>query len=165
MPGRLLFALIAMTFLSFILGCDPQKISELEEGVATEADVRARFGVPATIYDEPSGERTFEYPRQPAGTTNYMISIGADGKMSSLRQVLHPVYFAKVTPGLDQVQVRRLLGRPAKAQRYAAKDEEVWDWRFGDGHQVKIFSVTFDRDGRVVSTGTTLDAKESGQIG
>ena len=29
-----------------LAGCDPQRIGELEEGVSTEADVRARFGEP-----------------------------------------------------------------------------------------------------------------------
>jgi len=61
--------------------------------------------------------------------------------------------------------VRRLLGRPAKAQAYALKAEEVWDWRFADGPEIKVFSVTFDDSGRVVSTGTTLDPKETGQLG
>lgn len=145
--------------------CDPQKVAELEEGVSTEAEVRTRFGEPAAVYDEPNGDRTFEYPRQPAGQTNYMISIGADGRMTALRQVLKPATFARVTPGMDRDQVRRLLGRPAKAQAYALKEEEVWDWRYADGQEIKLFSVTFDRDGRVVLTGTTLDSKEAGQIG
>jgi hypothetical protein len=51
----------------------------LEEGVSTEQDVRARFGAPETIWNEPNGDRTFEYPRQPAGHANYMISIGPTG--------------------------------------------------------------------------------------
>ena len=29
-----------------LVGCDEQKIKELEEGLSTEADVRDRFGVP-----------------------------------------------------------------------------------------------------------------------
>ena len=29
-----------------LIGCDPQRIAELEEGVSTEADVRKRFGEP-----------------------------------------------------------------------------------------------------------------------
>ncbi len=57
----LLAALLALA------GCDPQRISELEEGVATEADVRARFGEPEKVWDAPGGGRTFEYNRQPAG--------------------------------------------------------------------------------------------------
>jgi len=157
-----LWALVGAALLA---GCDPQRISELEEGVATEADMRARFGEPAAVYGEANGARTFEYPRQPAGQVNYMITIGTDGRMSALRQVLKPTNFARVEPGWDKLQVRRLLGLPARTTRYEMKNEEIWDWRFADGQEAKVFSVTFDRDGRVTSSATTLDAKELGQKG
>lgn len=159
------FLAVSLLALSCLAGCDPQKISELEEGVSTESDVRARFGEPEAVYEGSNGERTLEYARQPSGQTNYMITIGADGKMSALRQVLKPTNFAQVTPGLDKAQVRRLLGRPAKAQAYALKEEEIWDWRYADGQEIKVFSVVFDKDGHVTSTGTTLDPKEAGQAG
>ena len=94
-----------------------------------------------------------------------MISIGPDGKMSALRQVLTLANFRRVGLGLDQQQVRRMLGRPAKSQFYSLKQEEVWDWRFADGNEVKVFSVTFDGAGRVISTGITGDPKELGQLG
>ena len=142
-----------------------KRISELEEGVSTEADVRKRFGEPAAVYAEANGEVTLEYPRQPAGHVNYMITIGPDGKMRSLRQVLAQTSFMQVNRGLDKDQVRRLLGRPAKAQSFALKEEEVWDWRFADGQEIKIFSVTFDKAGKVVGTGVTLNPKEAGQLG
>lgn len=147
---------------ALLLGaCDPQHISELEEGVSTEADVRARFGEPAAVYPEEDGGRTLEYPRQPEGQVNYMITIGADGKMSALRQVLKPDTFAQVRPGLDKSQVRRLLGRPARTQVYALKRQEVWDWRFRDGSQDKIFSLTFDQDGRVLSSAVDDDPRQT----
>ena len=159
-------SLFAATLLAATLSaCDPKKISELEEGVSTEADVRARFGEPAAVYEESNGDRTFEYPRQPAGQTNYMISIGPDGKMTALRQVVKPANFAKVTATMEKDAVRRLLGRPAKVQAYELKQEEVWDWRYADGQESKIFSVTFDPSGRVISTGSILDPKETGQVG
>ena len=166
-PGRLSVARIAAVAMlaSALAGCDPQRISELEEGVASEADVRARFGEPMAIYREDNGARTFEYPRQPAGQVNYMITIGTDGKMSALRQVLKPSNFAKVEPGWDKTRVRRLLGLPPKVQRFELKQEEVWDWRFADSMENKVFSVTFDTSGRVTSTATTLDASELGQRG
>ncbi len=151
--------------LTTLMGCDSKKISELEEGVSTEADVRKRFGEPAAVYNESNGDVTLEYPRQPAGHVNYMISIGPDGKMSALRQVLKLASFKRVTPDLDRSQVRRLLGRPAKVQSFALKEEEVWDWRFADGQEIKVFSVTFDKTGRVVGTGITPDPKEIGQVG
>ncbi len=145
-----------------LAACDPQKIAELEEGVATEADVRAKFGEPAAVYNENDGSRTFEYPRQPEGQRNYMITIGTDGRMSALRQVLTPQNFAKVTPGLDKAEVRRLLGRPAKTQSYALKNQEDWDWRYLEDNQARLFTVTFDADGRVLSTGSMDDPRRHG---
>ena len=146
-----------LTILLLLSGCDQKRIAELEEGVSTEADVRARFGEPAAVYPENGGARTFEYPRQPEGQVNYMITIGADGKMSALRQVLKPDSFAKVVPGMDKAQLRRLLGRPAKTQTLEIRQEEVWDWRFAENQQNKIFAVTLDRNGLVLSTAITLD--------
>jgi hypothetical protein len=160
-----LLASSALSVALALAGCDSRRIMELEEGVSTEADVRARFGRPAAIHADADGGRTLEYPRQPAGQVNYMISIGPDGTMSALRQVLQPSEFAKVTPGLDRQQVRRLLGQPARVQSYALKGEEVWDWRFLVGPRGHVFSVTFDAGGRVVSTATTLDPQDSGQLG
>ena len=148
----LLFALLA--------GCDQKKIEALEEGVSTETDVRAKFGEPVAIYNEENGARTFEYPRQPEGQRNYMITVGPDGKMSALRQVLTAETFAKVKPGLDKTQVRRLLGRPAKTQVYSLKNEEVWDWRFLENQQNKLFSVTFDKDGNVTASASAIDPRE-----
>lgn len=142
-------------------GCDVQRIAELEVGVTTEAEVRAKWGEPAAVYAEPDGSKTLEYPRQPAGQINYMIAIGADGKLVAMRQVLKPANFAKVEPGWDKTQVRRLLGMPAKTQRYELKREEVWDWRFADIGENKLFSVTFDTNGRVTATATTIDPKEA----
>lgn len=165
MQFRRFAVLGSMALLALLAGCDRKRVSELEEGVSTEADVRARFGEPAATYDDADGGHTLEYPRQPQGATNYMISIGPDGRMSALRQVLAPANFAQVLPGLDKDRVRRLLGRPAKMQAYALKAEETWDWRYADGPEIKIFSVTFDADGRVISTMVTADPKELGRAG
>ena len=87
----LLAALLAM-----LAGCDPQRIEKLEEGVSTEVDVRKQFGDPVTVTAEADGSRTMDYPRQPEGWTNYVIKIGPDGKMSSLRQLLTPDSFARI---------------------------------------------------------------------
>ena len=104
-----------ISLFALFAGCDQQRIAELEEGVSTEADVRARFGEPAAIYAEDDGSRTFEYPRQPEGQTNYMITIGTDGKMSALRQVLKQADFETILPGLERAEVRRRLGPPPRS--------------------------------------------------
>jgi hypothetical protein len=153
--------LLALALTVALSACDQKRIEKLEEGVATEADVKREFGEPAVVYTEDGGARTFEYPRQPEGRRNYMITIGADGRMSALRQVLTPANFAKVTPGLDKAQVRRLLGKPARTRFYELKKEEVWDWRFVDGAQNRSFSVTFDGDGRVTGQAVGADPGET----
>jgi hypothetical protein len=143
-----------------LVACDNQRIAELEEGVATEADVRSRFGEPEKIWDAPNGGRTFEYNRQPAGAKNYMITIGTDGKMSALRQVLTPENFAKVQPGMMMEDVRKMLGKPMKITPYALKNETHYDWRYMDGvnsADSKIFTAVFNADLRVVSTGSVRD--------
>ena len=160
---------LAMGLLSLILGlagCDSERIKALEEGVATEADVRARFGEPEKIWEardlvslpvpgallEP-GARTLEYNRQPAGNVNYMITIGPDGKMSALRQVLTPQNFNKVLPGMSMEQVRKLLGKPMKITPYALKRETHYDWRYlNPPNTAMIFTVVLDADYRVSAT-------------
>ena len=136
-----------------LLGCDEQKIKELEEGLSTEADVRAKFGEPERIWNEEDGSRTFEYNRQPAGARNYMITIGEDGKMSALRQVLAPHVFARIVPGMEENEVRRMLGKPAKMMTFKLKQETGWDWNYIDPPNREMqFTVTFGPDGRVLRT-------------
>ncbi len=163
MRTRILKWIWIMAWISALLAlvaCDTQRIAELEEGVATEADVRARFGEPEKVWDAPNGGRTFEYNRQPAGAKNYMITIGTDGKMSALRQVLTPANFAKVQPGMMMEDVRKMLGKPMKVTPYALKNETHFDWRYMDGvnsSDSKIFTAVFNTDLRVVSTGSVKD--------
>ncbi|QHE89027.1 outer membrane protein assembly factor BamE [Hydrogenophaga sp. BPS33] len=156
--ARSVLALIGLG--SLLAACDPVNISELEEGVSTEADVRERFGKPENIWEGEDGAQIYEYNRQPEGSVNYMITIGPDGKMAALRQVLNPRTFAQVTPGMPMEQVRRMLGKPMKITTYALKRETHYDWRYLEGasrETSKIFTVVFDPDLKVVSTMSTRD--------
>ncbi len=141
-----------------LAGCDRQNIAELEEGVATEADVRSRFGEPEAVWDAPNGGRTFEYNRQPAGQKNYMITIGSDGRMSALRQVLTPENFERIKPGMAMEDVRKLLGKPAKVTPYRLKRETEWDWRWlQPPNTPMLFTVVLNDDLRVLRSGSTED--------
>jgi hypothetical protein len=141
-----------------LLACDRQRIDRLEEGVSTEADVRASFGEPQDIWDGPGGERVFEYDRQPSGQRNYMISIGPDGRMTALRQVLQPRTFEQVRPGMTGQEVRRMLGRPAKQTPYALKNEIAWDWRYLQPPNTSmVFTVWFDPTDHVLRTSAAPD--------
>lgn len=160
-PGRPVRRLPwALAALLSLLGCDQERIAQLEEGVATEADVRQQFGVPEIEYPEADGSRTLAFPRQPEGRTNYMITIGPDGRMSALRQVLKPADFAKVRPGMSREEVRRLLGRPGKQQVYAANPNEDWSWFWLDRQEKRVHIVTFNPEGRVLSSVDEADMRD-----
>ncbi|WP_370654679.1 outer membrane protein assembly factor BamE [Rhodoferax sp.] len=156
------FRVISSLFFLMIglSACDVQRIAELEEGVATEGDVRMKFGEPEKIWEGANGARIFEYNRQPEGAKNYMITIGTDGKMSALRQVLTPANFAKIQPGMAMEEVRRMLGKPMKITPFELQKTWHYDWRYIDGpneSDKKIFTVIFNSDLRVVSTASVVD--------
>lgn len=150
--------------LAALTGCDPQRISELQPGVSTEADVRDRFGAPENVWDEPGGARTFEYNRQPAGQVNYMIALGPDGKLMEVRQVLTAENFARITPGMELAEVRRRLGKPAKVTPYRLSGETHHDWRFAQPPNTPMVFTVVTTDGRTVQrtqTGPDMDAPEN----
>ncbi len=153
-----LITLLALA--SLMAACDVKNISELEEGVSTEADVRERFGAPEAVWEGEDGAQIYEYNRQPAGHVNYMITIGPDGRMAALRQVLTQRNFARVVPGMAMEEVRRMLGKPMKITTYELKRETHYDWRYMDGNNQsdsKVFTAVFDTDLRVISTMSVPD--------
>ncbi|MEN9374397.1 MAG: hypothetical protein RIR79_1949 [Pseudomonadota bacterium] len=162
---KLLWLLCSSSLVFSLAACDPQRISELEEGLSTESDVRMKFGEPEQIWQEPNGVRVLEYNRQPEGTVNYMISIGPDSKMTALRQVLSPANFAKITPGMDAQEVRRRLGKPMKMTPFPSEARWHYDWRYQDGpnnSDRKIFTIIFTSDLKVVSTQSVEDPQLRG---
>lgn len=152
---------VALLAVACVLAaCDAKNISELEEGLSTEADVRERFGAPEAVWEGEDGAQIYEYNRQPAGHVNYMITIGPDGRMAALRQVLTERNFAQVKPGMAMEEVRRMLGKPMKITTYDLKRETHYDWRYMDGNNQsdsKVFTVVFDTDLRVISTMSVRD--------
>lgn len=151
---------LALAVALLMTACDQQAIGELEEGVSTEEDVRERFGQPEAVWDGPDGAQVYEYNRQPAGYQNYQITIGPDGKMAALRQVLTERNFALIQPGMPMEEVRKLLGKPMKITTYDLKKETHHDWRYRDGpneSDSKVFTVVFNPDMRVLSTLSVRD--------
>ncbi len=146
--------------LAFI-GCDAQRAEKLVEDVSTETEVRAQFGEPRTVTIAADGTRTLEYPRQPEGVTNYVIVIGANGKLASLRQLLNADNFARIKPGMNRAELRRILGPHAATQRFELKKQDVLTWRFAVGTHTKVFSVTLDADGKVIETAIGEDPRQT----
>ena len=143
-----------------MLGCDRNGnpieefgLDKLSKGVSTEAEVRTVMGQPDTVWEEEDGRRTLEYPKGPQGVRTWMFSIAADGRMLDYTQVLTAENFAKVVPGMSNDEVRRLLGRPRTIVPFKRKNEEVWDWRYQNINEPRLFNVHFDMDShKVVAT-------------
>lgn len=151
-------AFAAVLVLACVLAaCDNRNANALVEDVSTEADVKKLFGEPRTVTIAADGTRTLEYPRQPEGEANYVMVIGPDGKLKSLRQLLNTDNFAKVKPGMDREAVRQILGPHARERRFDLKKETLVEWRFRDGQELKLFGATFDDTGKVVATAIVLD--------
>jgi outer membrane protein assembly factor BamE (lipoprotein component of BamABCDE complex) len=124
----------------------------LRPGVSTEAEVRQVMGEPAMQLPDPDGSRALVYPRGPLGSQTYMVHVGRDGVVQSIEPVLSDATFNAIQPGMTQEEVLRLIGPPRETMSFARLGHVAWDYKYQDtwGYPA-IFSVTFDRDGRVVS--------------
>lgn len=161
-PARKALAVVLAGAALLLQGCDNERVAGTEEGLTTESQVLAQWGQPEKVWDGANGERILEYNRQPQGTTNYMISIGPDGKVTALRQVLTRQNFDKVKTGMMMEDVRKLLGKPARIQPWPLKKETDYEWRFREGHaSSQLFVVTFDADLKVLRTATGDDPQDA----
>jgi outer membrane protein assembly factor BamE (lipoprotein component of BamABCDE complex) len=151
----------AAVALASLVGCDAARVAQLQVGVSTEADVRRVLGTPNAEHAQPDGSRVLEFTRQPEGQENWFATLGGDGRLRSIEQALRPANLATIAAGMTQAEVRRRLGAPARTQRFVLKGEDVWDWRYADGAQALMFSVTFDAGGRVRSTASVPDPREA----
>ena len=158
----LLGLVLAATFA--LSACDKQKIAELAPGQATEADVRSKFGTPDDIWEEENGARVLEFSRQPEGTSNYQIAIDTQGKLIAVKQVLTVENVARVKPGMSELEIRRLIGKPGQITPYKLSNTFSWDYRFLESPtQSALFTVTFDANsGKVTTSGKRDDPKTAG---
>lgn len=156
----LLFRICALLAFLGLYACDGEALRKLKPGQSTESEVRALMGKPDMEWPNPDGSRTLEFSRQPEGMTCYMATLGPDGILARMEQVLTEENFARVKPGMDKEAIRRILGKPRAQHRYAMAPEEIWEWKIGTHiTRDKYFNVHFNLDGRVRETSTTVDDK------
>jgi outer membrane protein assembly factor BamE (lipoprotein component of BamABCDE complex) len=135
-----------------LLGCD--RTGELRPGISTTAEVIEKMGQPTMEWQE-GPNKVWEYPFTPEGTRNYKLTIGPDGILKAMEQMLTPENFAKAQPGMTREQIRRLLGKPATVQFLEQTREEVWEWKETSprpGSDMR-FNVYFSNTGQVTHTG------------
>lgn len=161
-PLRQCALALGLAALLSLSACDQQRMSELTPGVSTQAEVEAKWGPAAAVWDGADGMRIFEYNRQPAGHRNYQIHIGPDGVLQRIDQVLNERNFDRIQVGMRMEEVRPMLGQPAKQTTYDLQGETHWVWRYLANNQTDemIFTVVFDsQDMQVKSTSRAIDPR------
>ena len=151
-----------------LLACDSRgrafedlRLARLNEGQSTEQDVRKLFGEPAAVRDITGGKGLI-YPLGPEGPHTLLMKIDGKGKYQVREDLLTRPNFERVTPGLKELDVLVMLGRPGRAEKNPLKQQSSWQWRFLDGHDTRIFVVTFDASGTVTSTAIEDDPRRFG---
>jgi hypothetical protein len=144
-------------------GCDREGrpveqlgLDKLAIGVSGEGDVRAVMGQPETTWEEENGARILEYPKGPEGARTWIFDIDPNGKLAGYHQALTPENLARVTPGMSKDDVRRLLGKPRTVVNFNRLKEEVWDYRYLENQQARLFNVHIDQaTGKVTRTSSS----------
>lgn len=143
------YAACAAILLFAVVACDNERLHNTQAGLTTENEVLTQWGQPENVWTNAQGQRVFEYNRQPEGAVNYMITIGADGKVVSLRNVLTRNNFARIQTGMMLEDVRKMLGKPARAVPYELKGETEYEWRWREGTggaPFRLFVVVVDNN-------------------
>lgn len=133
-----------LVVVALVLAACDARMLDLKPGVSTAADVTKAMGPHTLEWKEQDGGATWEFPRGPAGVVTYMVTLGKDGVLKEIRQVLTDANFARLQPGLSQDEVRRMVGRPAQTMKFPNLQEDVWSWKYETGpNEQWMFHVHF----------------------
>ena len=136
-----------------LVGCDRVATGELQAGQSTVADLKLKMGEPASVNREGDKE-IWEYPLGPEGVRTYMMTVNAQGTVEKIDQVLVDANFRRIVPGMTITEVRRILGRNSKEQRFGMTPSELTHkYKFNTGSEDQYFDVTYNAEGRVKEVG------------
>ena len=146
-------ALSVLMLLALLAGCASYSGRGLKPGIATETEVRAEMGAPATTWKTPIGY-VWAYPRGPLGVQTFLVRFDESGKLVLIEQVLDDAHFYQIIPGMTQDEVLHLIGPSVQIKvTYPLSDNTSWDYRYRDDwEQSALFSVIFDHAGLVKGT-------------
>jgi len=160
-------AAAAFTAVAFV-ACDPSgrpyedlRLSRLTVGTSTEQDVEALFGPPQSVRQR-GNSKGLVYPLGPEGAHTLLILIDSAGTYQGREDLLTRENFARVQAGQSRADVLSTLGPPGRSQEYWLKKETALEYRFNDGPETRIFVVTLNADGKVVSTAIEEDPRRTG---
>jgi hypothetical protein len=146
-------ALLGLTILALLAGCESYSGRGLKPGIAAETEVRSEMGAPAATWTTPVGY-VWAYPRGPLGLETFLVTFDESRKLVLIEQVLDDAHFARIKTGMTQDDVLHLIGPSVQIKvTYTLSDDTSWDYRYRDDwEQSALFSVIFDQAGLVKGT-------------
>lgn len=153
-------------FLMLIIGgCAAYGGRGLKPGEDRLENVLHVMGQPAMRWQNTDGSFQLAYPRGPMGFHTYMVTLGADGKLRQIENVMDEKNFARIEAGITKDEVLHILGPSFSGWTayFKARDELAWEWRFCNAwNEPARFDVLFDNSKATVRK--AISATE-GQLG
>ena len=92
-----------------------------------------------------------------------MMTVNAQGTLENIDQVLVDANFKRIQPGMTITEVRRILGRNSKEQRFGMTPSELTHkYKFNANNEDQCFDVTYSADGRVKEVGYDTSSLRKG---
>jgi hypothetical protein len=117
----------------------------------TADQVVAQMGPPETRRQVNGGTR-LEFPRGPYGLQTWFVYLDANGRAVRSEQVLTEANFLRIVPGMDEREVREILGRPGEVQGLGRSRGVFWSYRYVNSF-CRWFQVELTQEGKVRSAG------------
>ncbi len=131
-------------------GCASYDGRGLQPGRSTGAEVEALMGPPAERRTIDGRESVLYFPRGPLGRHTYAATIGPDGALRSIEQVLTQSNVDKLVAGITtRRDVRELFGPPSEISRLPRQAREVWEYKWLHYDERRVLWVQFSDDGIV----------------
>ena len=98
----------------------------------------------------PDGETYRDYSTQPFGFRIERETIGPDGRVREVRNLLTEDNFKRLQVGMTPDEVRAIVGpSPASEQRMYAGGTKSWTYRYRDIQVIKLLHVIYGPDDRL----------------
>ncbi len=120
-------AIAAVCAAALLTGFTAVSAATVAVGADEPAVVKA-MGQPKARHSLPGGVTRLVYPRGPAGQGTTMVDLGADGRVTSVRQVLGEKQFAALPIGMTEEELLREIGPPSERQQ--SRGTTTWSYRY-----------------------------------
>jgi hypothetical protein len=144
------FAITVISAGLLAAGCAAYDGQGLVAGVATEADIVGTMGKPVQTLRRANGDEALYFSKLPYGRQMLVATIGSDGRLKSLEQVLDYEHMKRIHAGTTTAaQVKEILGPPYRITRYPFKPLDVWEYPWRTAVEKRFLSVSLSDDGIV----------------